>query len=58
MTKDELVQAIRDANVPEEEEDLSDLNKDELYERAQDLDVSGRSKMDKDELKEAVRDAQ
>jgi hypothetical protein len=29
--------------------------KQELYKEAQDLDVSGRSKMDKDELKEAVQ---
>ena len=63
MTKDELVQAIRDAEIDEElgeegDEENLNLNKDELYERAQDLDVSGRSKMNKDELEEAVRDAQ
>lgn len=53
MTKDELVRAIRDADVGE---DLSELNKDELYERAQNLEVSGRSQMDKSELEEAVRE--
>ncbi len=58
MTKDELVQAIRDAEIEGSEDgNLSDLTKDELYERAQDLDVSGRSKMDKDELEDAVREA-
>ena len=30
------------------------LTKDELYERAQELDVDGRSQMNKDELKEAI----
>ncbi|QWC86431.1 Rho termination factor [Nocardioidaceae bacterium] len=31
-------------------------SKDELYERAQELDVDGRSDMSKDELIEALRD--
>ena len=35
---------------------LEDLSKDELYERAADADVSGRSKMSKDELVEALRE--
>ena len=33
------------------------LTKDELMERAQELDVDGRSSMNKDELKEAILDA-
>jgi hypothetical protein len=33
-----------------------DWSKDELYDRAKDLDVEGRSKMTKDELIEALRD--
>ena len=33
---------------------LEDLSRDELYERASDADVSGRSKMSKDELVEAL----
>lgn len=33
-----------------------DWTKDELYERAQELDVEGRSEMTKDELIEALRD--
>ncbi|MDT0631727.1 hypothetical protein [Rubrivirga litoralis] len=33
------------------------LTKDELYERARELDVSGRSTMTKDELKSAILDA-
>ena len=36
-------------------EDPGDLTKDELYQRARDADVPGRSSMDKDELAEAVR---
>ena len=32
-----------------------DWTKDELYDRAQELDISGRSKMDKDELISALR---
>ena len=35
---------------------LEDLSKDELYEKATDADVAGRSKMSKDELVEALRD--
>lgn len=35
-------------------DDQDEPTKQELYEEAQDLNVSGRSKMDKDELKEAV----
>jgi hypothetical protein len=34
------------------------LTKDELYERAQELDVDGRSQMTKDELKRAVDEAE
>lgn len=34
---------------------LEDRTKDELYDRAQKLDIDGRSKMDKDELIEAIR---
>ena len=35
---------------------LEDLSKDELYEKATDADVAGRSKMSKDELVDALRD--
>ncbi|HEX6022227.1 MAG TPA: Rho termination factor N-terminal domain-containing protein, partial [Solirubrobacter sp.] len=35
---------------------LEDLSKDELYEKATDADVEGRSKMTKDQLVEALRD--
>lgn len=38
-------------------EDLSSLTKEELAARATDLDIEGRSKMDKDELLKAVRKA-
>ena len=37
--------------------DLSGLSKDELYERASDADIAGRSKMSKDELIEAIEEA-
>lgn len=40
-----------------DEDELSDMSKKELYERAGDLGVSGRSKMSKDELAEAVAQA-
>ena len=33
-----------------------DWSKDELYDRAQELDIDGRSDMSKDELIEALRD--
>lgn len=34
------------------------LSKDDLYARAQELDIEGRSQMSKDELEAAVRDAE
>ena len=36
------------------QQQLAEKSKDELYERAQDLDISGRSSMSKDELAEAI----
>ena len=36
---------------------LDDLTKDELYERAKDADIAGRSEMNKDELVRALRSA-
>lgn len=38
-------------------DELNNLTKKQLYDRAGDLDVSGRSKMSRDELQEAVRKA-
>jgi rubrerythrin len=38
--------------------DLASLTKSELYERAQELDIPGRSAMNKEELADAVRDAE
>lgn len=35
---------------------LEDRTKDELYDQAQELEIEGRSKMDKAELVEAIRD--
>lgn len=37
--------------------DLSSLTREELYERAQDSDIEGRSKMSKEELVDALREA-
>lgn len=37
---------------------LEDRTKDELYNRAQDLDIEGRSSMSKDELVQAIRERQ
>ena len=39
------------------DDDLRDMSKKELYDLAQDLDVSGRSKMTRDELRDAVQEA-
>ena len=41
-----------------EEIPLEDMNREELYEVAQDLDISGRSKLDKDELLAAIEKEQ
>lgn len=38
-------------------DDLADLTKDELYERAKKLDISGRSSMTRDQLAEAIRES-
>ena len=54
MGKDELQKAVDEAQAEKPE----NKTKEELYERAQELDIEGRSKMDKDELQEAVRNAQ
>lgn len=37
---------------------LEDRSRQELYNRAQELDIEGRSDMDKDELVEAIRNKQ
>ncbi|HZQ76738.1 MAG TPA: hypothetical protein VFE55_05375 [Acidimicrobiia bacterium] len=36
-------------------DDIDDLTKDELYQRAQEADIPGRSQMNKEELKEALQ---
>lgn len=61
MQKAELFEAIRKADIPDDEQpdaaaSLDDATKEELYEQAQTLEISGRSKMNKDELADAVRD--
>jgi DNA end-binding protein Ku len=40
-----------------EDADVDERSKDELYEEAQKRDIAGRSKMSKEELAEAIRDA-
>ena len=39
-----------------DEDDIDGLTKDELYQRAQEADIPGRSQMSKDELKEALQE--
>ena len=41
----------------DEEDDLDELTYDELYDRANELDIDGRSDMDKGELRSAIEDA-
>ncbi len=40
---------------PSRDGDLDDLSRDELYERAKELDIPGRSRMSKEELMRAIR---
>lgn len=61
LKRDELLKAIQDDMNQEEEEipaekmdGLSQMNKSELYDRASERDISGRSKMDRDELLDAL----
>ena len=49
--------AKREAAGSKNPDDLHDLSKDELYERAGDAEIAGRSKMSKDELIEALEEA-
>lgn len=51
------VSSIREARDRKRRPSLDALTKDELYERAADADVAGRSKMSKDELIDALRKA-
>jgi hypothetical protein len=43
--------------MPARDDGLEDLSRDELYERAQRREISGRSSMTKAELIEALREA-
>lgn len=52
------VSTIDDVPVETGEDQSDDPTKAELYDKAQELDIEGRSKMDKDELEEAVEDAE
>jgi DNA end-binding protein Ku len=47
----------KDAKALSDDEDLSDLSKQELLDRAKKLDIAGRSKMGKPELVKAIRKA-
>ena len=52
-TLNETTQGTGNPNEP-----LQERTKDELYNRARELNISGRSKMEKDELVKAIRDKQ
>lgn len=62
LKRDELLEAIQDDMEQEEEEELppekmdglSQMNKSKLYDIAAERNISGRSKMDRDELADAV----
>lgn len=45
-------------NQSEHDIDLSELTKDELYEKATELEIEGRSEMNKQELVEAIEEAE
>lgn len=58
--RDQVVEALKFVrNVAEAKTGIhpnyAEMTKDELYERAQDLDIEGRSDMDKDQLVQALR---
>ncbi len=52
----DLMAALEKTLAQLQDSKLEDLSREELYERASDADVPGRSKMSKDELVEALRD--
>lgn len=54
------MEPIREGEVPvgAETEDLEDLTKADLQARAAELEISGRSSMTKDELVEAIEEAE
>jgi molybdopterin converting factor small subunit len=54
-TKDELIDRLAEADEPSADEDLT---KSELLDRARELDIEGRSSMNKEELAEAVAEAE
>jgi rubrerythrin len=49
--------AVEEAEVEEGTKSVVDLTRDELYARAQELDIEGRSTMNKDQLTQAVAEA-
>ena len=51
MRKEELIEAIEGKG-----DDLNELAKTELTKKARELDIHGRSKMNRDELIRAIRD--
>ncbi len=55
--KDEIEGALDDAKVATEPDDLAEWSKADLYERAQELDIEGRSGMTKAELIGAIQKA-
>ena len=54
--EESLAQAKGGGRKPKAEDDLDDLSRDELYERAQEADIEGRANMSKGELADALAD--
>jgi hemerythrin superfamily protein len=50
------IAVLRDHGIGAESADVAELSRDELYEKAKEADVPGRSSMTKDELAEAVQE--
>ncbi|MEB3357548.1 MAG: Rho termination factor N-terminal domain-containing protein [Synechococcales bacterium] len=52
-----IKRAMREAGYSDSDSESDSTSKSDLYERARELNVSGRSKMDEDELRQAIQEA-
>ncbi len=50
-----IANAQANGSIDNDRRNLEDRTKDELYDQAQEIDIEGRSEMDKQELIEAIR---